>query len=59
MTVHFAQLAPPGAAPHRHLAARWVRCPLMRRPVMHWDRPAIPAQHEPVPAALLPELRVA
>ena len=63
MTVHFAHLAPPGAVLPRDPAARRVRCPLTRRRVMHWDRhgddPAIPAQHEPVPAPFLPELRVA
>ena len=58
MTFHFAHLAPPGATPRTDLAARWVRCPLTHRLVMHWDRrghgPAIPAQHAPVPAALPP-----
>ena len=56
MTFHFAHLAPPGATPRTDLAARWVRCPLTHRLVMHWDRPgfdpAIPAQHAPVPVAL-------
>ena len=55
MTFHFAHMAPPGAR-STALVARWVRCPLTHRLVMHWDRPgfdpAIPAQHEPVPVVL-------
>ena len=64
MTFHFAHMAPPGAAsalaqtppacthaPRSGLAARWVRCPLTQRLVMHWDRPTIPAQHVSLPPA--------
>lgn len=55
MTFHFAHMAPPGAFPPTHPTARWVRCPLTHRLVMHWDRPVlpptIPLQPEPAPVA--------
>ncbi len=63
MTFDFAHMAPPGAAFHAAPpgsacmalpAARAAFGTCSHRLVMHWDRPAIPAQHEPSHPALRP-----
>jgi hypothetical protein len=60
MTFHFAHLAPPGADLVPTLAAAWDRYPLIHRLVVHRGRAPIPAQPDPLPAALpLTEPRVA
>jgi hypothetical protein len=55
MTFHFAHMAPPGADQRSAPVAHWVLCPLTRRLVMHWDRPAVAIPAQPEPAARRPQ----